>query len=133
MTEKETFDRVLAHCLDELDRVGDIESVLRRHPEHQQELRPLLETAHATTRTLSDIPEPPNQLTIGRARVLHAAEARRAWMRPPATQSSERPCFRLRIPRLSFNFEWAWKLAGVALAMIMLLVPLSGQIVWAAQ
>ncbi|NBD36934.1 MAG: hypothetical protein GVY30_13175 [Chloroflexi bacterium] len=132
MTKNEGFERLLAHRLNELDRVGDIESVLQRHPQRQKELRPLLETACATTETLSRVPEPPNQLATGRARVLRAAEARRAWMRPPEPETRERPRFRLRLPHLSLNLEWAWKLAGVALAMMMLLVPLSGQIVWAA-
>lgn len=132
MQEKKTFNKVLARCLEELERGDDIEAIVQRYPEHQAELRPLLAMACATIETLADVPEPPYELARGRERVLRAAEARRAWMRPPAPETHGRPRFRLRWPRLSFDLDWAWKLAGVALAMIMLLVPLSGHIVWAA-
>ncbi len=138
MTEKKTFDKfdefdkVLASSLDALNRGDHIESILQRYPHYQMELRPLLEMARVTTEALADAPEPPNGLATGRERVLRAAEARRAWMRPPASARDERPHSQLRFPRLPFNLDWVWKLAGVALAMVMLLAPLSGQIVWAA-
>jgi hypothetical protein len=51
-------------------------------------------------------------------------------MRPPEPETRKRPRLQVRLPH--FSLDWAWKLAGVALAVIMLVVPLSGQIVWAA-
>src|SRR3990172_783049 len=39
------FDEVLASCLDALDGGQGVDELLRRYPEHAQELKPLLEAA----------------------------------------------------------------------------------------
>ncbi|MGD8997611.1 MAG: DUF5667 domain-containing protein, partial [Anaerolineae bacterium] len=75
MTEK-SLDHILAQCLEEAERTGDIGAALRGHPEHADELQPLLELAFVARRLYAEVPPPPGGLAWGRARLL--SQARRA-------------------------------------------------------
>ncbi|MGD2176615.1 MAG: hypothetical protein PVG71_02220 [Anaerolineae bacterium] len=65
MTEK-SLERILARCLEELEQSGDMGAVLRDHPEHADELRPLLELAALARRMYAEVPGAPGGSGWGR-------------------------------------------------------------------
>lgn len=73
-----SFEQLLEHCLHEMAHTGDIEAVLRRHPQHADELRPLLKVAGATGQYYATVPPPPGGLATGRAQFLATAARQRA-------------------------------------------------------
>jgi hypothetical protein len=100
MTE-ESLDRILARCLEEAERSGDIGAVLRDHPEHADELRPLLELASVARRVYADVPAPPGGLAWGRARLLSQARQARSAASAEDQAVSRRERRSRRLPRLT--------------------------------
>jgi hypothetical protein len=100
MTE-ESLDRILARCLEEAERSGDIGAVLRDHPEHADELRPLLELASVARRVYADVPAPPGGLAWGRARLLSQARRARSAASAEDQAVSRRERRSRRLPRLT--------------------------------
>ena len=103
MGEK-SFDRLLERCLQEMESTGDVDAVLRRHPEHAEELRSLLQLASSLREGYAEVPEPQAQLAVGRAR-LHreardargAAAAEQVAARREALEQERRSNVRLRL------------------------------------
>lgn len=104
MNEK-MFD-ALEMCIQALETGADLESVLKRYPEFEEELRPMLETAgQARMLAASDVPA--DVVRRGRSRVLqHAAEVREAAVVKP---------------RISHRFSFARLATSLALTMVLLL------------
>ena len=82
MSTEVSLEKSLEHCLQELARTNDVETSLRRHPQHADRLRPLLETAQMTRRHFEAVPEAPNGLVAGRERLLAIAAQQRAQRGP---------------------------------------------------
>lgn len=78
----ERLYEALEICLNALETGADLGSVLKRFPDLQDELRPLLETAQkAKTLSISEVPE--KALRGGKMRILgHAAELRERTPKP---------------------------------------------------
>ena len=73
---------ILEICLHEIEQGADVDTVLFRHPEFADELRPILETSIKAMEMAA--PEPPSYVVqINRAKVLqHAAQMREAKIKP---------------------------------------------------
>jgi hypothetical protein len=123
MGEK-SFDHLLERCLQEVEDTGDIDVVLRRHPEHAEQLRPLLQLASTMRERYAEVPEPQAQLAVGRARLRREArQARRAAAaeQVAATRQEGRSSMRLRLVPTLVSIAvvvavWMAGMAGVALA-----------------
>jgi len=69
-------------CLQAVEAGADIESVLKRYPKMEKELRPILESS-VRARSLATPSVPEDAIRRGRARVLqHAAEMRESALKP---------------------------------------------------
>jgi hypothetical protein len=66
---RETLDHLLEQCLQEVEQTGDIEEVLRHHPDRAEQLRPLLELASTVREQYTEVPEPPARLREGLVRL----------------------------------------------------------------
>lgn len=120
----EQFERMLEPCLQEVIRTGDVDTIVQRHPQHAEQLRPLLETALLAGRYYSASPEPPpGGLAAGRARLLALANRQREQMHAAPT-----PSYRRQKVKLVF----AAKLVSAILAVIMGATAVGGGIAWAA-
>ncbi|MGD2178825.1 MAG: hypothetical protein PVG71_13505 [Anaerolineae bacterium] len=73
----ESLDRILARCLEEAEQSGDIGAVLRDHPEHADELRPLLELASVARRIYEDVAATARAAFLARSTVYHVRELER--------------------------------------------------------
>jgi hypothetical protein len=113
MTEK-SLDRILAQCLEEAERTGDIGAALMNHPEHANELRPLLELASVARRIYADVPPPPGGLAEGRARLLSQARQARSVARAKDRVPPRRKRGFLTFPRLANAFITA----GITVAIL---------------
>ncbi|MFW6115621.1 MAG: hypothetical protein ACOC7Y_01005 [Chloroflexota bacterium] len=69
-----SLDRLLERCLEQMERVEDIDAVLRRYPEHADELRPLLQLAATVTERYAGVPDPQAELAGGWARLSREAD-----------------------------------------------------------
>ncbi|MEA3377300.1 MAG: DUF5667 domain-containing protein [Chloroflexota bacterium] len=114
------FDRVLEKCLQEVERTGDVDTVLRRHPEEAEALRPLLQLASSVREEYAEVPEPRAQLADGWARLRREArQARRAaGVEQVAVHSPER--------RASMRLRLVPTLIGVALVVAVGLAGMVG-------
>ena len=108
------MDSLLERCLQELERTGDVEAVLARHPQYADELRPLLQLAMATRQGYAPVPKPPGGLVAGRGRFLQAARRKR---REQAVVRQPKKGW-WKLPRLAR--------VAIALAMSLLLVAAAG-------
>jgi hypothetical protein len=124
--EKTTSEQLLEHCLQEVARTGDIETVLRRYPQHASQLRPLLEMAMTVGCYYATVPEPPGGLAAGRARLLATATQQRA--RAQATAISTR---KERIQH-KMKLILATRLVSAILAVVIGTTAVGGGAVWAA-
>jgi hypothetical protein len=124
--EKTTSEQLLEHCLQEVARTGDIETVLRRYPQHASQLRPLLEMAMTMGCYYTTVPEPPSGLAAGRARLLATATQQRA--RAQATAISTR---KERIQH-KMKLILATRLVSAILAVVIGTTAVGGGAVWAA-
>jgi hypothetical protein len=119
-----SFNHLLEACLQEIEASGDIEGVLQRHPEHAEQLRPLLQLASSLREQYAEVPEPQAQLTVGRFRLRREARnARRAAAAEQVVASREerRSNMRLRLVPALVSITvvvavWMAGMAGVALA-----------------
>ncbi len=113
------FAQLLDHCLEELAQNGDVDAVLRRHPQSAERLRPLLNLALETQHYYVEVPEPPGNLIAGKKRFLEAAAELRT-----AKARSRRPL-------------WTWpkwapvlKFAGAILALLLIFMPVGTHLAW---
>ncbi len=120
--QQEAFDHNLARSLDDLVRTGDKDATVRRHPEQAE----LLETAARLTSYYAWIPEPPTDLSKGRARVLQAA----AQQRPPV--DVKRKTFWGQRGKRWWNWRFAFRLMAVVLILLLTIMPVGTRVVWAA-
>lgn len=123
---KESFERVLERCLQEVEGGEDIEAVVNRHPALAEDLRPLMEIALATERQYADVPAPPGGLAAGRERML--AQAARERERAPAALA---PTIGIR-RRIKMRFASATRLMGILLAVVVGLSVIGGGVALAA-
>lgn len=73
---------VLEICLEEMENGADLDTVLFRHPEYAEELRPILETS-AQAKSLAAAEPSPELVRRGRAKVLQqASQMREARVQP---------------------------------------------------
>jgi uncharacterized membrane protein YgcG len=128
MTTKVSFERSLERCLEELTRTDDVEASLRRHPQHADRLRPLLEMARATRRYYDAVPEAPGGLAAGRERLLAVAAQQRARGASATSATRSTTTRKSRKVRLVF----AARLITVLLAAVVGLTALGGGAIWAA-
>ena len=127
MMSKESFERVLERCLQEVERTGDIETVVGQYPERAEELRPLMEIALTTERHYADIPAPPEGLRAGRERLLaQAARERERVAAVPAPGIGRRG-------RNTMRFAFAGRLIAIVLAVVVGLSAIGGGVAMAAE
>jgi uncharacterized membrane protein YgcG len=128
MMTRVSFEQSLEHCLEELSRTDDIEASLRRHPQHTDRLRPLLDMAQATRRYYDAVPEAPGGLAAGRERLLVLAAQQRARGVSATSATRSTTTRKSRKVRLVF----AARLIAILLAAVMGLAALGGGAIWAA-
>ncbi len=123
---EQSFERSLERCLQEIARTGDIEACLRRHAQHADQLRPLLEIAQLTRQHYESVPEPPNGLASGRERFLAAAAQQRARTATQSKAGIQTTGGQRR------RFAFAMRFVSVLSAIIVGTTALGGGVVWAA-
>jgi hypothetical protein len=119
------FEQLLELCLQELADLGDVETVLERHPQQAGQLRPLLQLAADTGSQLASVPPPPGGLSPGRTRLLTAASRLRAQLPPVPIQEDINRRREMRLRLLA-------KFASVTLTVLVFMAALGGGVVWAA-
>ena len=125
--DKESFERVLERCLQEIDGTEDIEAVVGRYPALAEELQPLLKIALATEGHYADVPPPPGGLAAGRERMLAQAaqEQERALAAPaPATGRGR---------RIKMRLAFGTRFMGILLAVVIGLSVIGGGVALAAE
>jgi hypothetical protein len=130
MSSRQSLDRALELCLQDLARTGDAEDSLRRCPKHADQLRPLLGMAQAVQRCYDDIPAAPGGLRSGRECLLAAAAQQRARL-SSATSEAGIPTTQTTRGRKT-RFAPAMRLVRVLLAVVVGVAALGGGIAWAA-
>lgn len=125
MKREKRLDQLLEDSLLELDRVGDVNAVLRRYPEEAENLRPLLKMAQAAHRYYDEVPEPPGGLKAGRERFLQEAARQREQGRV-ATMVTRRKKVRVKERRPMFRFAFVTKLVSAVLAVIIGVTAVGG-------
>jgi len=114
------FEQIFERCLQEVTRTGNTEAVLRRYPQHADDLRPLLEIALATSRAYADVPEPPARLAVGRTRLLETAAQLRERTQATSTSTTRKETK----PKMKLIF--ATKLIGAVLAAVVGIATIGG-------
>ncbi len=102
----------------------DVEATLRHYPEQAAALRPTLEMAALTATYYAEVPDPPGGLAAGRAWVLETAARQRAMGRGERRESPPRRLW----PFPALRLNWAGKLVGAVMALLLILVPVGGQV-----
>ncbi|MBC7236902.1 MAG: hypothetical protein H5T69_13765 [Chloroflexi bacterium] len=115
-------------ALSELAQLGDIDAVLRRHPERARDLEPLLYTASRVRIHYASVPEAPGGLAAGRRRLIQAA----AQMRKARTRTSGLARLRVQCAPL-YRPSPAWRVMVAVLAVVLFLSSLGGGAVWASE
>ena len=124
--EKLTLEQLLEHCLQEVARTGDVEAVLRRHPQYASQLRPLLEVAMTAGRYYATVPEPSGGLAAGRARLLASAAQQRARAQANTILTrKERVQHKMKL-------MFVTRLVSAILAVVIGTAAVGGGAVWAA-
>jgi hypothetical protein len=129
MKARGSLDQLLERCLQELSRSGDVETSLRRYPQHADRLRPLLEMAQATRRYYEAVPEAPGGLVGSRERLLAVAAQRRAR---GVSATSAIGTIITQTGSRKTKLVFAMKFIGVLLAAVVGLTALGGGVVWTA-
>ncbi|MBN1956371.1 MAG: hypothetical protein JW900_15175 [Anaerolineae bacterium] len=117
-------EHLLEQCLEEAMRAGNVEAVLRRHPQYADELAPLLAIALCSREQYATVPSPPSGLAAGRAWLLAAAAQERARARERALAPAPKP--------RGYRLVWAAKLASILLVIVVGVAIASGGVVRAA-
>jgi hypothetical protein len=122
--DQKSLDHLLERCLQEVEDTGDIDAVVQRHPEHAEQLRPLLQLASTMRERYAEVPEPQAQLAGGWARLRREARQARRMAAPEqvaATRQEGRSDMRLRLVPTLISITvvvavWMAGVAGLALA-----------------
>lgn len=112
-----SLDHLLERCLQEMERTGDSDAVLRRYSEEGERLRPLLQLALRLREEYAQVPEPQARLTAGWGRLRQEARRlrRAAAAEHIATRRRERSSnMRLRLLPTLVSLVVAVLMAGVA-------------------
>jgi len=114
------FEQIFERCLQQVTRTGNTEGVLRRYPQHADDLRPLLEIALATSRAYADVPEPPARLAAGRKRLLETAAQLRERTQATSTSTTRKETK----PKMKLIF--ATRLIGAVMAAVVGIATIGG-------